>query len=303
MSRRGILSAGALGFVVLGASLLSFAHVQNKQNEQSRLEVWSASNTLEPADVVRGELVARAGGCIACHTDTQNDGAILAGGVKLESSFGTFISPNISSDPLEGIGTWSLEILAEALLNGRRPDGSHYGPAFPYPAYAAMTAQDIADLHAWLQSSVPVSSAAPEHELLLPDVTRVGLGVWKALYVPSHYKPGVFADRGEYLVKGPAHCAECHAQRDFSGGVSNRQLSGNSRGPKGSRVPAISGEALQDWTTDDLAFFLEIGMTPEGDSTGGHMTAVIEHGTAHLPLEDLEAMAAYLKSPSNESSR
>jgi hypothetical protein len=29
------------------------------------------------------------------------------------------------------------------------------------------------------------------------------------------------------------------------------------------------------------------------------MAKVIEHGTAHLPVEDLQAMAAYLKSPAN----
>jgi hypothetical protein len=47
-------------------------------------------------------------------------------------------------------------------------------------------------------------------------------------------------------------------------------------------------------------FFLEIGMTPEGGFSGGHMAAVIEHGTAYLPADDLKAMASYLKSSANE---
>jgi len=40
-------------------------------------------------------------------------------------------------------------------------------------------------------------------------------------------------------------------------------------------------------------------MTPEGDFTGGHMTAVIEQGTAHLSSADRQAMATYLKSSAN----
>lgn len=299
MRRRWILIAGASGFVLIGAFLLWSAHAQNNQNEQSRMAALSASDTPPSIDAGRGEIVARAGGCIACHTDSDNGGAFLAGGVRFDSPFGTFVSPNISSDSVEGIGAWSLEMLSRALLNGRRPDGSHYWPAFPYPAYAAMTRQDIADLFAWLQSTTPVPDAAEKHELLIPDVARIGLGVWKSLYVPEEYKPGFFVGRGEYLINGPGHCAACHAQRDVAGGIRNRRLSGNSRGPEGSQVPNITSVVLQDWTEDDLVFYLEIGMTPEGDFSGGHMAAVIEHGTAHLPAEDLRSMAAYLKSQAN----
>ena len=137
-----------------------------------------------------------------------------------------FISPKISSDLVNGIGAWSKEMFAQALVNGRRPDGGHYWPAFPYPAFAAMTQQDIVDLYAWLQSTEPSSVPSVEHDLFIPDVARAGLGIWKSMYVPKHYQPGVFVERGEYLVEGPAHCAECHAQRDIVGGVRDRRLSG-----------------------------------------------------------------------------
>lgn len=297
---RRIIFAAVFVFVLGGVSLLWLAHAKNNQHEQSRISIINLIDGLPTASIDRGEQVARAGGCIACHTDTENAGALLAGGVKLNSPFGTFISPNISSDEQEGIGAWSVEMFAQALLNGRRPDGNHYWPAFPYPAYAVMSAQDITDLYTWLQSTAPVPVAAAEHDLLIPDAARTGLGIWKALYVPENYKPGLFEERGEYLVEGPAHCAACHAQRDVFGGVRDRRLSGNSRGPEGSQVPTITAAALQEWTEDDLVFYLEIGMTPEGDFSGGHMAAVIEHGTAYLPPEDLKAIAAYLKSPAKK---
>lgn len=301
MPRGWALFTGLLVLVLTGASFLWSATERNNRHEQLRMAAF-LNDALVATDSERGELMARAGGCIACHTDTENDGALLAGGVRLDSPFGTFVSPNISSDIEHGIGSWSLEMFAQALLNGRRPDGGHYWPAFPYPAYAVMSSQDIADLYVWLQSTAPAPVIPTKHELLVPDVARAGLGVWKAWYVPEHYKPGLFIERGEYLVEGPAHCATCHAQRDIMGGVYERRLTGNSRGPEGAQVPAITAESLRDWSEDDLVFYLEIGMTPEGDFSGGHMAVVIEQGTAHLPPEDLKAIAAYLKSPANKHS-
>ncbi len=292
--------AMALCAVVIGVSAVAYGHAYNTRMEQARSALFTFSDAVYSAgDPERGESVARAAGCIACHTDTENGGALLAGGVELDSPFGTFVSPNITSDRFSGIGSWTVDMLAQALLNGRRPDGKHYWPAFPYTAYAVMQRQDIADLFAWLQSTDPIQEASPEHELRIPELARVGLGLWKTLYVPVDYQPDRFSGRGEYLVEGPAHCAECHARRDLFGGVADRQLSGNSRGPEGASVPAITAVALRDWTIKDLEFFLEIGMTPEGDFTGGHMAAVIEQGTAHLSSADRQAMAAYLKSPAN----
>ncbi|MBX2879712.1 MAG: cytochrome c [Granulosicoccus sp.] len=300
MRARWIILSLALCAVVIAVSAVAYAHANNARLEQARFAVYTSSDAVPSAgDPERGESVARAAGCIACHTDTDNGGALLAGGVALDSPFGTFFSPNITSDQSSGIGSWSVDMLAQALLNGRRPDGVHYWPAFPYPAYAAMQRQDIADLFAWLQSTDPIPEPSLEHNLRIPDLARSGLGLWKTLYVPVDYQPDRFSERGEYLVEGPAHCAECHAERNLFGGVPDRQLSGNERGPEGASVPAITAEALRDWTIDDLVFFLEIGMTPEGDFTGGHMAAVIEHGTAHLSSADRQAMAVYLKSPAN----
>lgn len=303
MSGRRLLASSLIGLLVFISSLIWVAHVQNTRTETTRLAGLSMTTLDQTGDVARGELVARAGGCIACHTDTAGAGKLLAGGVELVSPFGTFVSPNISSDPDVGIGSWDVQTLAVALLNGRRPDGNHYWPAFPYPAYAAMSGEDIVDVFAYLQASDPVGDASAPHDLLVPDMARSGLGVWKSLYVPTHYQPDTFTERGEYLVEGPAHCAACHAQRDLLGGVRDRALTGNSRGPEGADVPAITADALAQWTHEDLVFFLEIGMTPEGDFSGGHMAVVIEQGTAHLPATDLDAMATYLKSSANGGPR
>ena len=91
----------------------------------------------------RGELLLGLAGCVNCHTDVKNDGAVLAGGRALETPFGTFFAPNISSDNANGIGNWSEEDFVRALRHGRRPDGANYFPAFPYAAYTRMTDGDM----------------------------------------------------------------------------------------------------------------------------------------------------------------
>ena len=65
-------------------------------------------------DVDRGAYLARASGCIACHTNFEEGGAPLAGGVELETPFGTLYSPNLTIDPVHGIGdmTTANEIAA-----------------------------------------------------------------------------------------------------------------------------------------------------------------------------------------------
>lgn len=55
-------------------------------------------------DASRGAYLARASGCIACHTNVEAGGVPLAGGVKLETPFGILYSPNLTTDPEHGIG-------------------------------------------------------------------------------------------------------------------------------------------------------------------------------------------------------
>ena len=52
---------------------------------------------------------------------------------------------------------------------------------------------------------------------------------------------------------------------------------------------------LAKWTADDIAEFLKTGFTPDFDSAGGSMAAVIKN-MAHLGDADRMAIAIYLKS-------
>ena len=64
----------------------------------------------------RGEYLARAADCEACHT--AKGGAPFAGGLALVTPFGTIYSPNITPDKDTGIGTWSDASFLGALHKG-----------------------------------------------------------------------------------------------------------------------------------------------------------------------------------------
>ncbi|MBN9001003.1 MAG: alkylated DNA repair protein, partial [Rhizobiales bacterium] len=60
-------------------------------------------------------------------------------------------------------------------------------------------------------------------------------------------------------------------------------------------VPNITQKNLDDWSEKDIAYFLETGLLPDGDSAGGSMASVIKN-TSQLGADDRAAMAVYLKS-------
>src|SRR2546425_12326876 len=58
-------------------------------------------------DAKRGEYLAKAGGCVGCHTEEKKDAVPFAGGRALKTPFGTFYGPNITPHPQAGIGRWT----------------------------------------------------------------------------------------------------------------------------------------------------------------------------------------------------
>lgn len=263
--------------------------------------VSAASLPAYTPNVANGEAMFNAGGCASCHAPDKDKRTVLGGGVALPSPFGTFHVPNISPNPTDGIGRWSEADFVTAMTRGTSPDGSHYFPSFPYTSYASMRLEDVRDLFAYLKTLPQVAGRAQPHDLPFPFNIRRNLGGWKFLFFDD--KPFV-ADatkspqwnRGAYLVNGPGHCAECHSPRNALGGLSAAQRFAGGPNPEGKGwVPNITQKGLSDWSDKDIAYFLESGMTPEGDSAGGSMTRVIEN-TAKLSDEDRMAMAVYLKS-------
>lgn len=259
----------------------------------------------EPAvtdPIKSGEYIFNMGGCASCHT--AKDGEPLAGGLPIETPFGTFYTPNITPDKETGIGRWSNDDFIRAMTKGEAPDGSHYYPAFPYTSYSKMSREDLLALKYFLDQQVPVASKNKPHDLPFPLNFRSLMAVWKmvnfdsAPFVPNKDKSLAW-NRGAYIVNGPGHCGECHTPRNLVGGVkTDDALAGNPDGPEGEKVPGLTmaeENRVSQWSEEDLLFSIQVGMTPDGDFLGGSMGHVIENSTGKLSDADLKAIIEYLR--------
>ena len=264
-----------------------------------------AEASLAAGDAARGRVLFDAGGCASCHMSPGSDDPTrLGGGAVLHTAFGGFVVPNLSPDRAAGIGAWSVADFVRAMREGVAPDGRHYYPSFPYPSYQRMTGSDLADLFAYLNTLPALPDRQADHDLAFPFSIRRGLGLWKLAFLDGRVfepDPGGSAElnRGAYLVEGPGHCVECHSARNAFGAIPEDKRFAGGRDPegKGGWIPNNTPHAdgLAKWTRDDVAELLKTGFTPDYDSVGGSMAAVVRN-TTRLSDEDRRAMAAYLLS-------
>lgn len=250
------------------------------------------------ADLVkRGEYLARAADCTACHTAAG--GAPFAGGLPIASPFGTIYGSNITPDKDYGIGNYSADDFFAALTEGKRKDGANLYPAMPYTSYHLIRREDSDAIHAYLMTVEPVHRAVPETALSFPFNVRVGLSGWNLLYGKSVQLQSAEGksepwQRGQYLVEVLGHCGECHTPRNAIGALQqDKRLSGALL--NGYLAPSLLPEdlAARGWNHADLSAFLEHGMSAQG-SMFNEMFPVLHHSTQHLDSADLQAMASYL---------
>ncbi|MGA9082539.1 MAG: cytochrome c [Pseudolabrys sp.] len=253
-------------------------------------------------DLANGRTMFLIGGCSSCHAiPQQKDSTRLGGGLALNSPFGVFYVPNISSDAKDGIGGWDEARFVTAMVKGTSPAGEHLYPALPYTSYQRMRLDDLRDLFAYLKTLPAISGRVRDHDLPFPFNIRRTLGVWKLLFLDGKSftpDPAQSAkwNRGAYLVNGPGHCAECHSPRNLLGAIiTSRRFTGGQSPTGQGGVPDITQRKLHDWKVEDFAETLDTGMTPDSDRVGGLMVEVVAN-TRQLSAADREAIAVYLKS-------
>ena len=291
------ISAGMVSLSSL-AGAASLSGVELSELELSELEQ-------------RGEYLAAAGNCLSCHTN--GDDNPFAGGLAFETPFGTIYSTNITSDPENGIGGWSLEDFTNAVRLGEAPDGKHYYPVFPYTSFAKVSDEDVAAIYAYLKTVAPVKSTPPANDLSFPYSQRWALGLWKWMYFDaSSFEPQRSQseewNRGAYLVEGLGHCSMCHTPRNFVGAndASLAMTGGTYMTRVEGKLSAWSAPNLTSadvglamWTVDDITDYLKLGVSHRA-GVFGPMNEVVVNSTRHLSKEDVGAMAVYLKSlPAN----
>lgn len=265
--------------------------------------LWLAAAPLfagAQGDPRRGEYLAKAGGCVGCHTEDREGAVPYAGGRPLKTAFGTFYGPNITPDPRAGLGRWSEDDFVRAMRYGKRPDGANLYPAFPYPSFTKITDADLRDLWAYLRTLPPSPQASRPHELGLLYRARWLLGSWKSMFFePGPFEPdpkrSALVNRGAYLVQALGHCGECHTPRNSLGGTEkDRFLAGGEI--DGKTAPNLTPTRLKKWSDAELADVLTSGLLPDGDVLGETMGEVVRNTTRQLTKDDLQALIAYLRS-------
>jgi mono/diheme cytochrome c family protein len=251
--------------------------------------------------LARGEYLARAGDCVACHT--LPNGRPFAGGRPMPTPFGALYAPNITPDDETGIGTWTADDFWTMLHTGVSKDGSLLYPAMPFASYTRVTREDSDAIYEYLMSVTPVRQPNRPHELRFPFDKRELLIGWRTLY----FKEGVWQpdatqsaqwNRGAYLVEGLGHCAMCHTAINALGGSSeSKAFEGGMIPNQNWYAPSLTSNreaGLGNWELQDIADMMQVGASHRG-TVYGPMAEVVYNSLQYLSDEDAQAMAVYLK--------
>src|SRR5580704_767554 len=249
--------------------------------------------------IERGRYLAVLGDCAGCHT--APGGAPFAGGLALQTPFGTLVAPNITPDPDTGIGNMTNGEFLTVMHDGRGHNGRRLYPAMPYPAYTRMSDEDVLAIRAYLATVTPVSNQVISNQLPFPLNIRLAMVFWNALsFTPGRYQPdpqkSAEWNRGAYIVKGAAHCGTCHTPKTVLGGDRNSNaLAGATL--QGWFAPDITNDprkGIGGWSSDDLVQYLKTGAN-KWTLASGPMAEAVTHSTSRMTDEDISAIAAYLK--------
>jgi mono/diheme cytochrome c family protein len=272
----------ALALLVIATSSLTTADAQQSQ-------------------VQRGEYLASAGDCLACHT--AKGGAPYAGGNRLETPFGYMLASNITPDAETGIGRWTADDFFRALHEGVNKQGQDMYPTMPYDFYTKFAREDVDAIYAYLKTVKAVKHPIDVNHLRFPYNQRWSMAVWRELYFSEGtYKPDTAKsatwNRGAFLVEGPGHCSDCHSPRSALGGIERgTEFTGAmNEGWFALDLTSDFSTGLGNWTVEDIATYLKSGQYKGRPSAFGPMYDLVLSSTSRLTDLDRKAMGEYLKS-------
>lgn len=255
----------------------------------------------ESTSISKGEYLARAGDCMACHTNDAKKP--YAGGHGLASPIGTIYATNITPDKTHGIGNYSYEDFEHAIRHGKKPSGDALYPAMPFVSYAKMNDDDVHALYNYFMNEVqPIAEPNIPVQIEWPLSMRLPMDIWNAVftnsavYVPKPEKSDEW-NRGAYLVQGLGHCGTCHTPRSAT--LAEQGIDETSE-------TFLSGAQLGGWYAPNLRALREeddhelFRLLKEGRNSrhvfAGPMKDVTTHSLNHLSDADIQSMIVYLRS-------
>jgi len=257
---------------------------------------------LANADVVkRGEYLARAADCRACHTVSRD--RLYAGGLPILLPFGTLNSTNITPDKETGIGNYSDQDFLNAVQRGIRPDGTRLYPAMPFPSYTRMTDADALAIKAYLFSLPAVRAQNLPSTFGFPYNQRWLMGVWSAFFNEnSRFRPvptqSTEWNRGAYLAEALAHCGECHTPRNLALALDNRNKFAGAltAGWYAFNISSDNGSGIGAWNDDEVRNYLSTGHAAGRGTAAGPMGEAVDQSFKDIASSDIRALVTYVRS-------
>jgi cytochrome c553 len=183
--------------------------------------------------LMRGRTIYNLAHCDVCHSTRdfeKFDGPVIPGHTGAGLVFpprlvpqGRISAPNITPDPVTGIGEWTDGEKVRAIRNGFARGGRKLIPIMPYEVFAHLSDEDLYSLVAFLDALPAVRNEVPDSRfdrevqwhfrraLFMSRLERTISSVPE----PNHNSQVPY---GEYLVQ-IGQCAGCHGA-NFSGGNS-----------------------------------------------------------------------------------
>lgn len=291
------------GRMILLAALAAVIYSSAFAYEATKVYTYPTINPpadVDPDAVARGEYLVKASDCLACHS--VDDSEAYAGGLGLDTPFGTYYSPNITPDKETGIGSWTEEQFIRALKWGIGPHGKVYFPVFPYVYYNKFTDEQAADIWAYFRSIPAVKKENKPIEAFFLFRIRPANLLWNMLFFYP-YTGAITPDksqsdawnRGRFLVKGPAHCDMCHTPINPLGGlIRSQSLLGSD--VSGAYAPNLTATTLENFSVEEVYRVFAHNELPGGGQVKGPMMEANMNSLRYLTKDDQYAIATYIKS-------
>ena len=164
-----LLAVGALGaflYYIPPFFILPPETFSKPQNDAAPT-VADIRDPAQRAIAERGRYLVMTGACISCHQLAGPRGPqydkYLAGGFKFQTRDGTYVSPNLTSDPDTGLARRTDDDVKRVLRSGVFPDGrvsSHR--LMPWGAYTNWTEEDRHAVVVYLRHVPAVQHQIPE---------------------------------------------------------------------------------------------------------------------------------------------
>jgi mono/diheme cytochrome c family protein len=177
--------------------------------------------------IARGRyIVYGPGRCADCHSPEaerarllRGEEVSLTGGPGETTYLGTWSAPNLTPDPVTGIGSVSDGQFARMMRYGVNRQ-NHIGLPF-MDSFANLTETDLVAVLSFLRSLPPAPGTPPDQRINL--LGKIALTYFIEPYAPAapppaDLPPEASAHYGEYLAKTLGGCGACHTARNLRTG-------------------------------------------------------------------------------------